>query len=173
MSGEPYLSSEDSALLRRELAGRSGGSFLEIGAGNCGTLVELAERFSLAVGTDIVRPSMSDWKGGIGNFVLADGGSCVREGAFDLVAFNPPYSKGEVEDAAVEGGETLEVPKRFLGDGLRAVKAGGDVVFVLNDEAAVDEFRRIAASMGFALRPLSSERVFFEELTVYVASAKG
>ena len=170
MIGEPYLSSEDSALLRKALAGRSGGSFLEIGAGNGGTLVELAKTFRLVVGTDLVRPSMSDWKGAGADFVVADGASCMRELAFDLVAFNPPYLPWPVEDRSVDGGTSLEVPMKFLREALRVARKEGEVVFVLNGEAGLEEFRRIALERGFTLRPLASEKLFFEELTAYLAS---
>ena len=171
MSGEPYLASEDSALLKKALEGRSGGRFLEIGAGNGGNLVQTAERFRLAVGTDLVRPSMADWKEKGTNFVLADGASCMREGEFDLVAFNPPYVPGPVEDRTVDGGTSLEAPKKFLREALRAVKKGGEVVFVLNDAARIEEFDQIAREGGFRLRPLASKKLFFEELTAYLASA--
>lgn len=171
MNGDQYLASEDSALLRRALEGRSGERFLEIGAGNGGNLAQVADRFHLAVGTDLVRPIMTDWKGAGANFVVADGGSCMRDGVFDLVAFNPPYIPGPIEDRAVDGGLSLEVPKKFLREALRAAKRGGEVVFVLNDEAELEEFHRIALGRGFRLRPLASKKLFFEELTAYLASA--
>jgi methylase of polypeptide subunit release factors len=171
MSGDHYLSSEDSALMRRALGGRTGERCLEIGAGNGGTLVHLAKRFALALGTDVVKPAMTDWKGAGANFVLADGASCLRDGTFDLVVFNPPYVKADVEDRAVDGGRSLEVPMRFLDDALRAVKRGGEVVFILNDAADEGEFRAAAARRGFGLRRLVSQRVFFEELTVFSAKA--
>ena len=170
MSGDQYLASEDSALLGRALKGRTGERFLEIGAGNGGNLVGLADDFRLVVGTDLVRPSMTDWRGAGANFVVADGGSCVQDGTFDLVAFNPPYVPGPIDDKAVDGGPSLEVPKRFLRDALRAAKRRGEVVFVLNDQAELEEFRRIALEGGFELRPFASEKLFFEELTVYVAA---
>jgi release factor glutamine methyltransferase len=170
MSGDPYLSAADSALLRRALNKRSGGRCLEIGAGNGGNLVQLTKSFRLVVGTDLARPSMADWKDAGANYVLADGASCVRRGVFDLVAFNPPYVPGEVTDRTVDGGRTLEVPKKFLRDAMDAVKKNGEVVFVLNDEAKLEEFQGIAAEGGFTLRPLASERLFFEELTVYLGS---
>jgi release factor glutamine methyltransferase len=170
MSGDQYLASEDSELLRRALEGRSGEGCLEIGAGNGGNLVQLAERFSLVVGTDLQRPSMTDWKKAGANFVVADGGSCLREGLFDLVAFNPPYIPGPIEDRAVDGGPSLEVPKGFLREALRKVKKGGEVVFILNNEAKLEEFRQIALEGGFRLRPLASRKLFFEELTAYLAS---
>ncbi len=170
MNGDQYLASEDSALLRRALRGRSGASCLEIGAGNGGNLVQLAGGFDLAVGTDLSKPSMTDWREAGANFVLADGASCLRDEVFDLVAFNPPYVAGPIEDKTVDGGTSLGVPKRFLREALRVAKKEGRVIFVLNDEAALEEFRQIAGEGGFALEPLDSKRLFFEKLTVYVAS---
>ena len=170
MSGTPYLASDDSALLRRALGRYSGESCLEIGAGNGGNLVDLSRRFRLVVGTDLVRPSMGDWKGGA-NFVLADLASSIRDSAFDLVAFNPPYvAGGTTGDSAVEGGPGLEVPKAFLEEALRAVGKNGVVVFLLSDDAETGEFERICAEHGFGLRRIGSRRMFFEELSVYEAA---
>ncbi len=172
MSGTTYISSDDSALLRKALRGRSGERALEIGAGNGGGLCELSRGFGLVVGTDLIRPSMSDWKGAGACYVLAEGASCLRDSAFDLVAFNPPYlASGGTEDAAVAGGEGLEVPKEFLREALRTVRNTGTVVFLLNDEADEEEFSGICAEKGFRLRRIGSERAFFEELRVYSASA--
>lgn len=170
MSGGQYLASEDSALLRRTLEGRSGERCLEIGAGNGGNLTWLTGRFHLVVGTDLLLPAMTDWKEAGANFVLADGASCLRDSAFDIVAFNPPYLPGPTEDRAVDGGNSLEVPKEFLREALRTAKRDGEVVFVLNDQAEVEEFRRIAEEGGFTLRTLASKRLFYEELTAYSAS---
>jgi release factor glutamine methyltransferase len=170
MSGSHYIASEDSALLRDVLQEHSGGCCLEIGAGNGGNLVDLSKRFDLVVGTDLVRPGMTDWKEGGANFVLADSASCVRPLSFDLVAFNPPYIPAEVEDRAVEGGRDLEVPKKFMRDALRVVKSSGSVTFLLNGEAEVGEFDDMCRREGFHLERKRSKHFFFEELTVYVAS---
>ena len=170
MTGEAYISSDDSALLRGALRRHSGGSCLEIGAGNGGTLVDLAERFDLVVGTDIVRPSMSDWRGANVNFVLADGASCLKDSTFALVTFNPPYIAADVLEQAVEGGKDLRVPKSFLWEALRTVWGEGAVVFLLNDDAGEDEFRALCEERGFGLRVLESHRMFFEELRIYSAA---
>jgi len=171
MSG-PYLASEDSAFLRETLRGHHGDSCLEIGAGNAGNLVELTARFRTAVGTDLVRPSMSDWKAKGANFVLADGSSCLRDSCVDLVAFNPPYLKdGETGDRTVHGGEDLEVPKKFLEGAMRVVKPDGKVVMLLNDDADVGKMEGELARRGFKMKRLASKRLFFEELSVYEASA--
>jgi methylase of polypeptide subunit release factors len=173
MSREAYIASDDSALLRCALRGLSGGMALEIGAGNCGNLIELAGGFGLVVGTDLVRPRTSDWRDRRVDFVLADGASCIRSGAVDLVAFNPPYLAEEAsEDRAVEGGAGLEVPKAFLSEALRTVKDTGRVVFLLNNAADIREFEGICAKRAFALTQVATKRVFFEELAVYSAAAK-
>jgi len=173
MSGEHYLASEDSALLRSALQGLSGRSCLEIGAGNCGNLVVVANWFGTVVGTDLVRPATSDWKRVGIDFVLSDGASCLRSGVFDLVVFNPPYLAVEVsDDPKVEGGRNLEVPKVFLREALRTVKESGRVVFLLNDEADPDEFESLCAEKPFVMACVATRRVFFEELRVYSAAAR-
>jgi methylase of polypeptide subunit release factors len=172
MSGSPYIASEDSALLRRVLSEYSGGSCLEIGAGNAGALVELAARFETVVGTDLVRPAMMDWSEAGAEFILTHGASCLRSSTFDLVAFNPPYITAAVgSDPTVEGGQGLEVPIMFLKEALRVVKSKGKVVMLLNDGADLAKFRDICADLGFRIEHAISLRLFFEELTVYVASA--
>lgn len=172
MSGEPYISSEDSALLRSAFRGMAGGSCLEIGAGNGGNLIELAERFRLVVGTDLVRSAASDWRGKGIEFLLTDAASCFRPETFDLVTFNPPYLRGETsDDPAVEGGRGLEVPKAFLRDALRTVKKTGRIVFLLNDEADVAEFEEMCSEKSFAMKLVATRRMFFEELSVYVAAS--
>lgn len=171
MSGTPYLASEDSALFRKALAKYSGGSCLEIGAGNGGNLVDMSARFELVVGTDLIRPAMSDWREVGANFVLADGASCLKPSAFDLVAFNPPYIAADGGgDPAVEGGRRLDAPKKFLRDALREVRKAGAIVFLLNDEAEPAEFAELCARDGFRLERVASERLFFEELAVYAAT---
>ena len=172
MNQTPYIASEDSALLRSALSEYSGRACLEIGSGNAGALIELSPRFSTKVGTDLVRPSMIDWKEAGVEFVLADGASCIRSSTFDLVVFNPPYIVAAIgADPAVEGGEGLEVPLKFLSEALRVVKPDGKVMMLLNDDAELSKFSKACAGSGFRLQRVASRRVFFEELSVYVASA--
>lgn len=173
MSGAPYISSEDSALLRKSLSPFSGGACLEIGAGNGGTLVDLRRRFPLAVGTDIVRPTMADWKGAGADFVLADRATCFRDASFDLVAFNPPYLLARVEDSTVDGGEDHAVPLSFLREALRVVKPTGSVVWLLNGEADLEGFRHLCQDAGFTVTRLETRHLFFEDLEVYRATGPG
>lgn len=172
MSREAYIASEDSALLRKALRGSSGRRFLEIGAGNGGNLVRISEGFQLVLGTDLVRPSMTDWKDVGANFILADGASCLRDHVFDLVAFNPPYLPADVEDRAVDGGSRLEVPKEFLKEALRVARRDGEVILLLNDAAEQHEFEALCEKAGFTLRLLESRKLFYEELFVFSAKAR-
>jgi len=172
MRDQVYLASEDSALLRGVLTRYHGENCLEIGAGNAGNLVDLSVRFQNVVGTDLVRPSMADWRRRGVSFVLADAASCMRQASFDLVAFNPPYLKEESGgDPAVEGGSGLEVPRKFLAEALRVVKTDGKVVMLVNGEAEVSDLQRELARSGFRMRKVATRHLFFENLSVYEASA--
>lgn len=170
MSREAYLSSDDSALLRNALRSHSGESCLEIGAGNCGGLIELSERFQLAVGTDIRRPS--DSMRGSAEFFLADAASCFRGGCFDLVAFNPPYlPSSDIVDSAVDGGDNgVAVAAHFLSDAMRVVRGTGRIVFVLSDASPLGPIRSTCEEEGFCLRLIETRRLFYESLSVYEVS---
>jgi release factor glutamine methyltransferase len=169
MKSEAYTFSEDSRLLRDALREFSGSTFLEIGAGNGGTLISVSDRFNVVVGTDLVRPAMDDWKKLGASFIVADRASCLRESSFDVVAFNPPYLRGKVVDRAVDGGEKLEVPIKFLEEALRVVKTRGTVLILLNDQADLATFREACAESGFSLERVAAHRAFFEELAIYAA----
>jgi methylase of polypeptide subunit release factors len=115
---------------------------------------------------------MADWKETGANYILADGAMCLRSSTFDLVAFNPPYVAAEpADDRAVEGGLRLEVPKAFLREALRVVKRSGVVIFLLSDDTSPKEFEEMCAEHGFSMEVKESERVFFEELSVFFARA--
>jgi len=171
MSGEPYLAAEDSAFLREVLQPYSGPSCLEIGAGNGGNLLDLGRRFETVVGTDIIVPGMMDWKGYGIDYMLADAATCLRDGCFDLVVFNPPYLAVEgTGDPTVEGGPNLEVPMKFLREALRVVRKSGRVVMLLGRDAEVKKFEVECRRVGFRLRRLATRHLFFEELSAYEAS---
>jgi release factor glutamine methyltransferase len=170
MIGSPYISSDDSRLIRRALAGRRGGACLELGAGNGGNMILASKGYGTVVGTDLSKPAMMDWKEH-GGYVLADGGSCFRSGVFDLVFFNPPYvPEEETGDQTVDGGRGLEVPKELLKEALRVVRERGTVLFLLNDEAEIGEFQEICRQRGFGVRRVLSERLFYEVISVYEAT---
>jgi release factor glutamine methyltransferase len=166
----PYAAAEDTALLGKAIRGRCKGACLEIGAGNGGNLVDISGNSELAVGTDIVRPGISDWTLAGANYVLADRASCFREGAFDTVVFNPPYLRSEgVRDVAVDAGTDDEVPLAFLREALRVVKDSGRIIMLLSGEKASDRVGEECARRGFVLTRIGGRHLFYEELSVYEA----
>jgi len=172
MRAAPYLASEDSALLRKTLASLTGGTCLEIGAGNGGNLIALSKNFGVAVGSDVVRPGMKDWSSAGAEFVVSDLAACFRDGTFDMVAFNPPYIQSEeVEDSAVDAGREDEVPLAFLREALRVVKRSGAVIMLLSSSNSIARVKEECGRNGFTLTPLEGKHLFFEELRVYRAEA--
>ena len=171
MSRTPYLSAEDSALLREVLRDYGGDSCLEIGAGNGGTLEEFGLKFGLVVGTDLVKPSMRDWSARGASYVLTDAAASIRDSCVDLVAINPPYLEGEDGgDLAVDGGVRLQVPRKFLREALRVLKPNGKILMLLNQAAQLSEFEKDCWKLGYQMRPVKSHHLFFETLTVYEIS---
>lgn len=172
MSSGTYLSSDDSALLRSALRRYSGGSCLEIGAGNGGGLIELSWGFRQTVGTDLRRPSDDSWRKREVDFVLADSASCFRERSFDLVAFNPPYVPSEeVADTTVDGGSGgLDVALRFLLESIRVSKRDGRIVMLLSSDNPLEPVVELCERYGLTIKALDSRRLFFEELTAYEVS---
>jgi release factor glutamine methyltransferase len=167
MRQAPYISSEDSGLLRRALGNYSGQMALEIGAGNAGGLELLSLHFDYVIGTDVIRPEMRDWPRSNSDFVLADRASCFRENSFDLVIFNPPYLPSDsIEDIAVDAGVDSEVPLNFFREALRVVRDSGRIVMALEGETPA-RIEEEGARKGFVLRQVRTERFFFETLAIY------
>jgi release factor glutamine methyltransferase len=156
-------------MLRDALRAFRGDSCLEIGFGSGAVIADVSERFRLAVGTDIVdldeakvalRPRFE--------LVLADRATCFRDGAFDLVFFNPPYLPAEpIEDAAVDGGPTgAEVPIAFLEEGLRVLRPEGTMVALLSNEGDLRSFLSHCDILGVAVESVAEKRLFYETLSV-------
>ena len=169
MSSETYLSSDDSALLRKALMRYSGGSCLEMGTGNGGGLIELSKGFELTIGTDLGVPSDSAWRRDSVDLVLADSASCFRDGSFDLVAFNPPYlPSDQPADRAVDGGkEGEEVTMHFLAEAMRVSRPEGRIVILLSNENPLAPVEEVCQRNGFSIRPLETKHLFYETLSVY------
>jgi methylase of polypeptide subunit release factors len=134
--------------------------------------MELAKSFSIVVGTDLIRPEISDWKGSGANYLVTDAALCFRTGSFDLVAFNPPYVPSEgITDRAVDGGmEGAEVALHFLRDAMAVVKDDGKILMLASSDNPLRFLRSECESRGFTMRRVAEERLFFEKLSVYEIS---
>lgn len=165
-----YLPAEDTYLLRDALEHAGGGCCLEMGFGSGAVLSSVSARFGLAVGTDLL--SLGDAKLAMRpplQLVLADRAMCFRDGAFDLVFFNPPYiPSSQTEDRAVDGGPTgVEVPSLFLDEGLRVLKEDGMIVALLSDEGDVGGFLSRCRELGLEVERIAEKKLFFESLFVF------
>jgi len=169
-AGRPrYLPAEDTYLLRGALEPFSGESCLEIGFGSGVVLASVSGRFRLAVGTDVVALEEARLASGpLVELVLADRATCFRDGAFDLVFFNPPYLPSwPIEDKAVDGGPTgVEVPVSFLEEGLRVLREAGTIVALLSTEGDPESFLSHCENLGLAVEKVTEKRLFYETLSV-------
>jgi release factor glutamine methyltransferase len=163
-------------MLRDALGGFNGDSCLEMGFGSGAVLASVSGRFGLAVGTDVI--ALEDARlarGARVELVLADRATCFREGAFDLVFFNPPYlPSGPVEDEAVDGGPTgIEVPTSFLDEGLRVLRRDGAIVALLSNEGDLKSFLSHCSTLGLAVESVAEKRLFYETLSVFTMRRRG
>jgi release factor glutamine methyltransferase len=169
-----YLPSDDTALLIEVLSEYRGERCLEIGFGSGAVIASLSGRFSMVVGTDLMSldQAKATNRGETAGVVLADRACCFRAGAFDLVAFNPPYLPSEgFEDRAVDGGEGgVEVPITFLVDALRVLRSDGKIVLLLSDHGDLQRFLASSRKLGLSVVEKRRKRLFYETLVVYEIS---
>ncbi|MDG6939211.1 MAG: methyltransferase [Nitrososphaerota archaeon] len=169
-----YLPSQDSMLLLRSAETTPFRFVLEIGTGSGFVLGHLVggRPGSEGVGTDIDVESAQEARdrtdGLRAEVVQCDCAAPFREEAFDLVVVNPPYLEGDsASDPAVYGGEGgVQIPRRMVEDGIRALKVGGSLFFVTSSHSDYGALVRGAASHG-EVTGVSEERLFFERLMVY------
>ncbi len=89
-------------------------------------------------------------------------------GRFDLMVFNPPYLRGEVqgqEDLCWAGGKDgVRLTSRFLDDAKEHLEPGGRVLLLISDD--MDPSALEIALSGWHAETLCSKTLFFEELRV-------
>lgn len=166
----PYVSSQDTELLRRSVKDYAGGSALEIGFGNGSVAEELTKRFKLVAGTELVlqeEPLIT--LGGSWHRIIADRATCFRSSIFDLVVFNPPYLPSDsIGDITVDGGRGgVEVPLLFLDEALRVVKQEGKVLLVVSSETDIARIEDYCRAMSLQFRIVAERDIFYESLYVY------
>lgn len=174
-----YQPAEDSALLAGEivadLADRNPGRLLDVGTGSgyVGARVA-AETGAAVVGSDI-NPEACRRAQERGLAVVR--GNLVEpfaDGAFDVVAFNPPYLPAmeaagweDWFDVAISGGETgRETIVEFMAAVDRVLAPGGSVYLLVSSLTGVDAIVERAADAGFSAVALADATFPGETLTV-------
>ena len=166
-----YLSSDDSALLRRAVERYHGRTCLEIGFGSGSNLARLCDSFDEVAATDILRSAHASERPGCVDLVYCDRAACFRDSSFDFVVFNPPYlpSNGVV-DPTVDGGRGgIEVPVMFMEEAARVLRPSGTILFLLSSEGDVSGFLRHCERGGLRVKRVMEMGLFFETLYVYEA----
>ncbi|RDI72806.1 HemK2/MTQ2 family protein methyltransferase [Halopelagius longus] len=193
METDVYQPAEDSGLLAEAVVERGCGRFLEVGTGS-GWVAEQAAREAAdvesVVATDVNphacrsarergRAAASEGHGEI-EVVRANLLDPFADGAFDTVAFNPPYLPTDPDnewsdwmERALSGGETgRELIDPFVDDVGRVLAPDGVVLLLVSSLTGYDEVVERAERRGFDHDVVVRESYPFETLSVLALSEK-
>ena len=179
-----YQPAEDSRLLADAVVevADSDDRVLEVGTGSGYVAARVAsETGASVVGIDLSREACEQTRDRGVPVVRGDLVSPFREGAFDLVCFNPPYlpTPPELEwddtmEAALSGGETgRDVVDPFLETVGRVVAPSGRVLLLVSTLTDVEAVRDLASRAGLRSTILEDAAFPFERLVVLSLEAAG
>jgi len=174
-----YAPAEDTRLLAEAAVEHVGSDdrVLEVGVGSGFVAARVAEATGASVvGSDINPEACRAARERGVPTVRADLVAPFRDGAFDVVLFNPPYlpTPPEVEredwmERALSGGpDGRRVVDPFLGGVKRVLAPGGRVFLLVSTLTGLDAVREHARENGLAVapEPLREESFPFERLVV-------
>ncbi len=175
-----YLPREDSFLLADQVRKHSKGVVLDMGTGSgiqAEAALELPEVTSVyAVDKD--PKAVQHCKKSVKNrklicyksdlFAAFKGKKQIK---FDTIIFNPPYlpADGNKPDMALIGGKKgYETIERFLDQAPKFLKPDGSILLLFSSQTHKYKVEELIAYNGLDFKPVSSARLFFEELFVYL-----
>ncbi len=170
-----YEPAEDSYLLEKYVKIFAKGNVLDLG---CGSGIQSLAALSCkdvkkVVGVDINPECIEYCKKNIpkAEFIVSDLFSNVK-GKFDLIIFNPPYlpkdSDEDSESALITtGGYTgIELLDRFLKEVGHFLNFDGKILIVVS--SLTGDVDSLIKKYNFKFKILEKQKVFFEELKVYI-----
>ena len=170
---EVYLPSEDTLLLDYAVRKYKFNMVLEIGTGSGIVSLELSKRNNVVVAIDvdiniILRLQESCKYIHNMNLICCDSASPFVDGVFDMIVFNPPYlPSDEIIDIAVDGGQKgIEVTKYWFKEASRCIKESGVILFVTSSFSDNIELFEFIKNLGYEIRILERNNLFFETLFV-------
>jgi len=171
-----YQPAEDSKLLADAVteAVASGDRLLDVGTGSGYVAARTREAGASVVGSDLNPHACRQARGAGLPVVRGDLTAPFRDGAFDLVAFNPPYLPdtpetewGDWMERALSGGEDGRAAiDPFLADVGRVLAPDGAAFLLVSTLTDPDAVRETAATAGLAAETVTSESYPFERLLV-------
>jgi release factor glutamine methyltransferase len=172
-----YEAAEDSHLLARAAVTRAerGDLVLDVGTGSGYVAATVAETTGARViGSDLNPHACRRAREAGVEAVRADLLAPFRDGAFDLVVFNPPYlptaedeERDDWMERALSGGESgREVVDPFLDTVRRVLAPDGTVLLLVSSLTGIDAVRDRARDDGLTTRVVSEESFPFERLVV-------
>ena len=175
---EVYQPAEDSHLLAEVAADRVDGRHrvLDVGTGSgyVGATVA-AETEATVIGSDVNPHACRQARDRGLDVVRADLLDPFRDGAFDVVVFNPPYLPTDPEaerddwmERALSGGESgRAVIEPFLADVGRVLGPDGFALVLVSSLTGVDSVVERAGEEGWSVVALRDESFPFETLSVF------
>lgn len=175
-----YEPQEDSFLLRDQVLKYARGRVLDIGTGSGIQAIAASSRAISVLAVDInpyaltfAKSQATALKAKNIKFRKSDLFSNIKE-KFNLIIFNPPYLpelKGEPKRLArqISGGKKgYEILERFLSQANNHLERDGQILIVFSSQTKKEKVDEIIENYGFNFTIISTSKIAFETLYVYL-----
>ena len=175
-----YLAKEDSFLLLDEVRKHAFGKVLDMGTGSAIQALGAADRQDVkeVLAVDVDNKVIVQLKKIITNPKItlkhSDLFSNVKE-EFETIAFNPPYLPQDegIEDRALYGGKKgYELIGKFFKQVGKHLANKGIILMVFSSFTGKEKVDKIIEKAGFSFKLLKKQRIFCEDLFVYLIKLK-
>lgn len=166
-----YEPAEDSYLIEKYVRKYAQGRVLDMGTGSGILALAALEKTNDVLASDINKEAVEYCKKKEINAIVSDLFKKIS-GKFDLIIFNPPYlPKDKKEDkesrvATTGGRRGNEILNRFLKSAGEYLTEDGKILIVVS--SLTPDIEKLIKKYGFNFRLLEKEKIFFEELKVYL-----
>lgn len=171
-----YEPREDSFLLQKEVKKYAFGKVLDMGTGSGIQAITAAQKknVKIVLAVDIQKKVIEYCKKNIENkkikFRQSDLFSNVA-GKFDTIIFNPPYlpEDAKLKDITIDGGKKgFEIAERFLNNVNNHLEYDGILLLLFSSLTNKEKINEILANKLLEYSEISKQKIFFEELYVYL-----